>query len=103
MARPQPRNILVCFDAFGTLIWPRRPVPQQYGEVARRLGLGGFSDRDIEASFKKAFAQMIKAHPNYGHQSNMGAETWWTNVGHAPDPAAPLRSYRLLTDGLRGS
>ncbi|KLU83019.1 hypothetical protein MAPG_02086 [Magnaporthiopsis poae ATCC 64411] len=82
MARPQPRNILVCFDAFGTLIWPRKPVPQQYGEAARKLGLGGFSDRDIKTSFKKAFTEMMKDHPNYGHQSSMGAETWWTNLIH---------------------
>lgn len=46
------RNLLICFDAFGTLYTPKRPVAEQYGEVARSLGLGGFSDEDVTKSFK---------------------------------------------------
>jgi len=47
------RNLLICFDAFGTLFTPRKPIAQQYGDVARACGLGGFSDEDVGASFKK--------------------------------------------------
>lgn len=47
------RNLLICFDAFGTLFTPRRPIAQQYGDVARACGLGGFSDEDVAASFKR--------------------------------------------------
>lgn len=46
------KNLLICFDAFGTLFTPRKPVAQQYSEVARSFGLGGFTDDDIAKSFK---------------------------------------------------
>lgn len=46
------RNLLICFDAFGTLFVPRRPVHQQYGEVAKALGMSGFSDEDIAKTLK---------------------------------------------------
>ena len=49
---PPKRPLLLCFDAFGTLFHPRRPVHQQYGEVARALGLSGFSDEDVQHAFK---------------------------------------------------
>lgn len=74
------RNLLICFDAFGTLYTPKRPVAMQYGEVARSLGLGGFTDEDLNKSFKAAFKNETKLHPNYGRATGMGAERWWTNV-----------------------
>lgn len=46
------KNLFICFDAFGTLFTPRKPVAQQYSEVARSFGLAGFSDDDIAKSFK---------------------------------------------------
>lgn len=51
-SRMYRRNLLICFDAFGTLFKPRRPVEQQYAEVARSFGLRGFSDEDVKASFR---------------------------------------------------
>ncbi len=74
------RNLLLCFDAFGTLFKPKRPIAQQYGEVARQCGLGGFSDEELQASFRATFKNETKTHPNYGRASGMGATTWWTNV-----------------------
>nr|POF13175.1 putative uncharacterized hydrolase c7d4.05 [Quercus suber] len=50
---PSRRNLLIAFDAFGTLFQPRRPIAQQYSEVARSLGLKGFGDEDVEAEFRK--------------------------------------------------
>lgn len=46
------KNLLLCFDAFGTLFKPRTPVHHQYAEVARTFGLHGFSDEDVLKSFK---------------------------------------------------
>ena len=46
------KNLLICFDAFGTLFAPKRPVTEQYAEVARALGLRGFNDEDLQSSFK---------------------------------------------------
>ncbi|KAK4038875.1 hypothetical protein C8A01DRAFT_17109 [Parachaetomium inaequale] len=76
------RNLLLCFDAFGTLFSPKRPIAEQYAAVARQCGLDGFGTEDVQASFKAAFSSETKAHPNYGKASGMGAPTWWTNVIH---------------------
>lgn len=74
------RNLLLCFDAFGTLFKPRQPVAQQYADVARSLGLSGFTNEDVAASFKNAFKQEAKQNPNYGKANGMNAEKWWTNA-----------------------
>lgn len=47
-----PRNLLICFDAFGTLFKPRYSIAQQYGDVARSFGLSGFTNEDVNSSFK---------------------------------------------------
>ncbi|KAK4998388.1 hypothetical protein LTR66_002362 [Elasticomyces elasticus] len=47
------RNLLLCFDAFGTLFKPQPSIFEQYGDVARKLGLSGFSDDDVAKSFKQ--------------------------------------------------
>ncbi len=74
------RNLLLCFDAFGTLFTPKQPVAQQYAMVAHRCGLESFGVEQVQASFKTAFSSESKAHPNYGRDSGMGAEKWWANV-----------------------
>ncbi len=86
--------MLLCFDAFGTLFSPKQPIVQQYGDVARQCGLGGFSDEQLQASFRAAFKSEAKAHPNYGKASGMGAVKWWTNVW-LPTPNLPR--LQLLT------
>jgi hypothetical protein len=46
------RNLLLAFDAFGTLFTPRQSIAVQYGNVARRHGLVGFTDDDVARSFR---------------------------------------------------
>ncbi|EGP88602.1 uncharacterized protein MYCGRDRAFT_39565 [Zymoseptoria tritici IPO323] len=77
---PRPRNLLLCFDAFGTLFTPRHPIAQQYGDVARSLGLGPFTNDDIAKSFKAAFKQESQANPNYGKANGLDPEKWWANI-----------------------
>ncbi|KAI5461797.1 haloacid dehalogenase [Mariannaea sp. PMI_226] len=79
MARP---NLLLCFDAFGTLFRPKGLVAQQYSEVARRCGLTGFSGHDLQASLRAAIKDEAKRNPNYGKATGLGATKWWTNVIH---------------------
>ncbi|KAK0388912.1 hypothetical protein NLU13_2489 [Sarocladium strictum] len=79
MVRP---NLLLCFDAFGTLFRPKRNVALQYAEVARQCGLTNFSDDDLRTSFAAAFKREAKANPNYGRATGLGATQWWTNVIH---------------------
>lgn len=63
------RNLLVCFDAFGTLFKPKRPIEQQYGEVARSLGLSGFTDDELKTSFRAGERY------NCGLADSFGSET----------------------------
>lgn len=49
----QKKNLLLCLDAFGTLFTPRQPIAQQYAAVARKHGLRGFKDEDVDAAFRK--------------------------------------------------
>ncbi|KAK0286392.1 hypothetical protein LTR35_004827 [Friedmanniomyces endolithicus] len=74
------RNLLICFDAFGTLFKPKRPIAQQYGEVARSLGSSGFTDDQVSKSFKAAFKHETKENPNFGKSNGMNSTTWWTNI-----------------------
>ena len=87
------RNLLLCFDAFGTLFAPKFPVPEQYASVARECGLSSITAAQVKDSFKTAFAAQSRAHPNYGRASGMGAEKWWTEVSLSPAfPAAHISS-----------
>lgn len=75
------KNLLLCFDAFGTIFTPRQAIFEQYGEAARRFGLSGFMDEQVASSFKQAFKDESKKNPNYGRATGLGATAWWTNVG----------------------
>jgi FMN phosphatase YigB (HAD superfamily) len=77
MNRP---NLLLCFDAFGTLFKPRKPLPQQYLEVAGSFGIKGVTEGDLASTFKDALKSMKRIHPNYGQTTGMLPETWWTHV-----------------------
>ncbi|SPN98656.1 uncharacterized protein DNG_01701 [Cephalotrichum gorgonifer] len=79
MRRP---NLLLCFDAFGTLFRPKQRIAQQYCEVARQHGIVGFSDDELQSSFSAAFKDEAKRNPNYGKATGLGATRWWTNVIH---------------------
>ncbi|KAF2769625.1 haloacid dehalogenase-like hydrolase [Teratosphaeria nubilosa] len=82
MPPPRQRHLLLCFDAFGTLFRPKRPIAQQYSEVARSLGLSGFTDEQVMESFKVAFRKEAKANPNFGKSNGMDARAWWRNIIH---------------------
>ncbi|KAF4465805.1 haloacid dehalogenase [Fusarium albosuccineum] len=76
------RNLLLCFDAFGTLFKPARPVAQQYAEVARQCGITNFKDGDVHSSLLSAIKEESKQNPNYGKATGLGATKWWTNIIH---------------------
>jgi len=56
------KNLLICFDAFGTLFQPRRPVAQQYAEVANSLGLHHVTEDAVQSSFKAGKPHVGDAH-----------------------------------------
>ncbi|XEV02295.1 hypothetical protein FSHL1_007582 [Fusarium sambucinum] len=76
------RNLLLCFDAFGTLIRPVKPVAQQYAQVARQCGLTDFSDEELQSTLISTIKQESKNNPNFGKETGLGATKWWTNVIH---------------------
>lgn len=46
------KNLLLAFDAFGTLFTPKRSIAAQYGEIARKYKVAvGVSDDEIKNSF----------------------------------------------------
>ncbi|EHK24439.1 uncharacterized protein TRIVIDRAFT_168316 [Trichoderma virens Gv29-8] len=79
MAKP---NLLLCFDAFGTLFSPKGAVAQQYAEVARQCGITGFSDNELSSRLLAAIKEEREQNPNYGKATGLGATKWWTNVIH---------------------
>ncbi|KAK8076933.1 hypothetical protein PG996_003103 [Apiospora saccharicola] len=81
MTIPKP-NLLLCFDAFGTLFKPKQTVALQYAEVARQCGLTGFTDSELQSTLKAAIRGESKQNPNYGKATGLGATKWWTNVIH---------------------
>lgn len=46
------RAIVLTVDAFGTLFTRREPIAKQYGYVARKHGLSGFTDEEVETNFR---------------------------------------------------
>lgn len=77
-------NLLLCFDAFGTLFRPKYSVAKQYGDAARQCsgggGLGGVRDEDVKANLMAAMRAESKRNPNFGKATGLGATRWWTNV-----------------------
>jgi FMN phosphatase YigB (HAD superfamily) len=77
------KNLLLAFDAFGTLYQPNSPIPTQYGRIGLKHGVHCQLGDDIvplKNSFKRAFGKESSANPNYGKVTGLGAEKWWANV-----------------------
>ncbi|KAF2026195.1 hypothetical protein EK21DRAFT_38909, partial [Setomelanomma holmii] len=78
------KNLLLCFDAFGTLFTPSTPIPRAYANAAVHHGIAiGASNEDIAkvgARFKEAFKDESKRNPNYGKATGLGAHKWWENI-----------------------
>ncbi|KAK3180736.1 hypothetical protein K4F52_007953 [Lecanicillium sp. MT-2017a] len=79
LAKP---NLLLSFDAFGTLFSPKDPVAHQYLQEARQFGLTGFSEEELASKLYAAFKDESKLNPNYGKATGLGATKWWTNIIH---------------------
>ncbi|KAK1245336.1 hypothetical protein MKX08_004965 [Trichoderma sp. CBMAI-0020] len=75
-------NLLLCFDAFGTLFSPKGGVAQQYAQVAGQCGVTGFSDKELQSRLLEAIKEEREKNPNYGRATGLGATQWWTNVIH---------------------
>ncbi|CAG7924814.1 unnamed protein product [Penicillium olsonii] len=82
-----PRTLLLTFDAFGTLFYPRPPVPQQYAAVAHEFGLSHstVTTQAIQRAFGDVYRTHAKRWPNYGRADVLrgrygGPRQWWEEV-----------------------
>lgn len=97
MSSSRVRPLILTFDAFGSLFYPRQSIGRQYADAARTYGLAGFTNQHLEASFRKgeeraralmvepanhgkAFQSSRKDYPNYGKAAGMDPRTWWASV-----------------------
>lgn len=46
------KNLVLTFDAFGTLFTPREPITRQYASVARNYGLV-IEENELQDSFRQ--------------------------------------------------
>jgi FMN phosphatase YigB (HAD superfamily) len=77
----EKKNLLLAFDAFGTLFTPKAPVPQQYAYFAERYGIRVAGSKiDMGETFKRAYKEEARRNPCYGKAVGMGEERWWANV-----------------------
>lgn len=80
------KNLLLCFDAFGTLFRPNTPIPSAYAQAAIKHGVKLDVKDPAEAvakEFKLAFKEASKQSPNYGKAVGLGAEKWWAHVSNS--------------------
>ncbi|KAF8320700.1 HAD-like protein [Clavulina sp. PMI_390] len=93
---------IVLFDAFATLIKPRRPISEQYGEIFTPHF--AFDGNLVKSSFKSALKQNQASKPAYGH--SLGAEGWWSDVirataiGAGGDPNAVEKALPSIVPAL---
>jgi hypothetical protein len=80
----QKKNLLLCFDAFGTLFQPTKPIGTQYRKVARRHGIycpvDQSRDTTVMDAFNRAFKEQSILYPNYGKAIDMEIREWWAGV-----------------------
>lgn len=77
LAKP---NLLLSFDAFGTLFSPKDTVAHQYLQEARQHGLTGLDEAELSKHLLAALKEESKKNPNFGKATGLGATKWWANV-----------------------
>lgn len=77
-SKPITRGLVLSFDALGTLYRFRKPVAEQYLDVARHCGFTAtIAPNDLFQSFRQAYKFMNTEHPNYGRSSLDSPTDWW--------------------------
>lgn len=80
----RPKGIVVTLDALGTLYRFKRPVADQYLDIARKAGLRSDIQADqLMKAFKTAYKTQIADYPNYGLGKLENPEEWWRKLVHA--------------------
>lgn len=77
-----PKPNFISFDAFGTLYTPKKPVYEQYFEIASdEFGIDK-SQESIKNEFPIVHKQLLQEFPNYGKNSGKidSLEQWWLEL-----------------------
>lgn len=70
---------LITFDVTGTLMVQRPPISVKYIEAAKRFGVS-VNNEDLMPIFKTQYKALDALHPNFGRDSGIGWEAWWTTI-----------------------
>lgn len=107
MAHVRHRCLLLTFDAFATLFYPRRPIPESYASVANsyRLSENPIAPATLQTAFKNAYKAESKAYPNYGREMVLrgeygGPKQWWAGVIKSTFANALDKPDLQLPDGM---
>ncbi|KAF3908688.1 hypothetical protein AA313_de0208325 [Arthrobotrys entomopaga] len=74
-----PGNLLITVDAFGTFYSPKKPVHEQYFDIANdKFPLK--RDAEMGKRLKDAIASQLKKHSIYGRATGMSPKEWWKEV-----------------------
>jgi FMN phosphatase YigB (HAD superfamily) len=74
---------VLTFDALGTLYRFKSPVAEQYLNVARERGVHVSASADaLLSSFKQAYRNLNREHPNYGVGKLSSPQVWWEKLVH---------------------
>ncbi|KAF4546616.1 Haloacid dehalogenase [Lasiodiplodia theobromae] len=93
------KNLLIAFDAFGTLFTPRGPIGALYGEIARKHGIcGDVSDEDIMSSFKKVVCLWLVAWLIITQTFTPFLSTQKSSSPGSAPPNPPSLPHRLVPD-----
>ncbi|CAI5756789.1 unnamed protein product [Candida verbasci] len=97
-----PTPSFISFDLFGTLYYPKKPVPEQYYDISHgEYGLNK-SIESIEKEFPVVYDKLLDKWPNCGKHVLNDCEKWWEKLIlklynlSENDPQAIKMSDRLI-------
>lgn len=74
-------DVVLSFDALGTLYRFKEPFANQYLKVARRCGMKlSTAPEALDKAFKVAFRDISREYPNYGKGKLDNPQVWWETL-----------------------
>lgn len=75
-----PTPHMVSFDVFGTIYAPKKPVLEQYHEIAfKEFGIAK-PLAEVQQNFTSTYADLMQKYPNWGKDVLPDCDTWWLEL-----------------------